>query len=105
MSEHTLTILLVPDCPHAAPAVHLARHALASAGVEAAVETLEVDDQAQADRLRFVGSPSFHLDGKDLFPTSSPPAIACRVYPTPSGLRGVPTVDGLTRAIEAGVGN
>ncbi|MBE7698692.1 hypothetical protein H9623_00020 [Oerskovia sp. Sa1BUA8] len=101
MSEHTLTVLLVPDCPHAAHALDLAQQALVAIGLNATIETLEINDQAQADRLQFAGSPSFHLDGTDLFPTNSPPAIACRVYPTTAGLSGTPDLRDLTDALNA----
>lgn len=97
--QHTLTVLVVPDDPNAAPAFELANEALTATGTRATVETLAVQDQAQAERLRFVDSPSFHFDGHDQFPVGAPPAIACGVCPTPKGLHGTPTLRDLTVAL------
>ncbi|WP_206074582.1 hypothetical protein [Antribacter gilvus] len=99
--QHTLTILVVPGCPHATSAIELTRDALAATGLAATIETVEVDDLDQAERLGFVGSPSFHLDGRDLFPRGSTPAMACRVYVTPAGPRGVPSAAALAAALTA----
>jgi hypothetical protein len=44
----------------------------------------------------FTGSPTIWLDGTDPFESAAAaPALACRVYPTPVGLAGSPTVDQL----------
>jgi hypothetical protein len=102
MSDHSvLTVLVVPDCPNTAAATEHAHRALTATGIVATVRTVEVEDHDQAEALGFVGSPSFHLDGDDLFPTDSPPAIACRVYPTAAGLRGTPDLHDLSAALEA----
>ena len=80
--QHTLTVLVVPDCPHTTAAAELARDALTTTGLAATIETVQVRDHDQAARLGFVGSPSFHLDGRDLFGENGAPAMACRVYRT-----------------------
>ena len=41
--------------------------------------------QAEADELKFPGSPTFQVGGVDLFPTASAPALGCRVYTTREG--------------------
>jgi hypothetical protein len=59
------------------------------------VETLE-----EAERLGFAGSPTLLIDGRDAF--AAPGAsvgLACRVYPTPDGLAGSPTVEQLTEVL------
>ena len=63
------------------------------------VETLE-----EAERVGFHGSPSILVDGVDVF--AEPNAgvgMSCRVFHTPDGLVGVPTVEQLRAAL--GVGN
>lgn len=103
MPDLTLTVLVIPECPNAAPAIELARQAVAAVSATVTVRTLEVDDLAQAVRLRFTGSPSYHLDGRDLFPTGSAPAITCRLYRTLTGLRGTPDMDDLIDVLRRSV--
>ncbi|MBM7832707.1 hypothetical protein JOE59_003412 [Agromyces cerinus] len=50
----------------------------------------------------FAGSPTIAVDGRDLFPSKdATDALACRVYPTPPGLAGVPTVEQVAEALRA----
>jgi len=55
------------------------------------------DDEAQV--LRFPGSPTVRVDGRDLFPGPVGVGLACRVYRTPDGPAGSPTVDQLVDAM------
>ena len=45
----------------------------------------EVRTRAEAAQLGFPGSPTFHVGGRDLFPTDAPPALTCRVYARADG--------------------
>jgi len=59
------------------------------------VETLE-----EAERVGFHGSPSILVDGVDVF--AEPDAgvgLSCRVYRTPDGPAGAPTVEQLRAAL------
>lgn len=59
------------------------------------VETVE-----DAERLGFYGSPSIVVDGVDVF--AEPGAwvgLSCRVYRTPDGLAGAPTMEQLRTAL------
>lgn len=48
----------------------------------------------------FSGSPTITVDGTDIFPAAAPTTeLACRIYPTPSGMAGVPTVDQVLEAL------
>jgi hypothetical protein len=52
-----------------------------------------VETAAEAAEVGFGGSPTFMVDGVDLFgPPASAGALTCRVYPTENGLSGVPTL-------------
>lgn len=62
------------------------------------VETLE-----EAERVGFHGSPSILVDGVDVF--AEPDAgvgMSCRVFHTPDGLAGAPTVEQLRAALDGG---
>lgn len=95
-----VTLLYFDDCPNWKFADRRLVE-LASEGLDITVTRREVHSAEEAERLGFHGSPSILLDGVDLFP--APRAVVgltCRVYSTPDGLAGVPTLDQL-RAVLA----
>jgi hypothetical protein len=64
------------------------------------VELVQVRSPAEAVAARFAGSPTLLVDGRDLFPGTAPTAqLACRVYPTPQGLGGSPSLEALVTAL------
>lgn len=92
----------IPGCPHATSAGELFARALDLEGADTAVLAFrEISTDAQALELGFHGSPSFTIDGEDLFPTDTDPAVTCRAYPTPQGLSGQPTLQTLRDAVRA----
>jgi hypothetical protein len=85
-------LLVVPDCPNEAVAYELTQAVLAELDVSASVSTTVIASDEQAQARGFTGSPTFLINGRD--PFAQPGAtvgVACRVYPTPAGLAGVPT--------------
>jgi hypothetical protein len=63
-----IELLVVPDCPHAGPAAELLRRALVSIGLDGtAFTTRVISDAREAEAAGFTGSPSFMIDGRDLF--------------------------------------
>ena len=65
---------------------------LQALGIEPVLERVESPEEAE--RGRFVGSPTILIDGRDAFPTSdSSFGLTCRVYATPDGLAGCPTTE------------
>ncbi|WP_460836952.1 hypothetical protein [Nocardioides marmoraquaticus] len=95
-----MELLLVPDCPHAGTASEMVQAVLDELGVQGRVITTVVSSDAQAEARGFVGSPTFLLDGQDPFaePGSSV-GLTCRMYRTPAGLGGVPTLSALREAV------
>jgi hypothetical protein len=52
-------------------------------------------------RRGFTGSPTFFIDGADLFDDPRrEPAVACRMYDGPDGPAGVPELSALRRALK-----
>ena len=95
-----MELLVVPDCPNEMRAYDLAVAALAELDLAVSITTTVIADDAAARARCFIGSPTFLIDGRD--PFSEPDAmvgVACRVYRTPSGLAGVPTLEALTSAL------
>lgn len=73
---------------------------IASERPDLTVDRQLVATQADAEALGFQGSPTLLIDGTPLFPKpDSPPGLSCRVYVTPDGLAGSPTVEQLRDAI------
>jgi hypothetical protein len=59
-----------------------------------------VESPEEAERLRFLGSPTILIDGRDAFPSpGGTVGLACRVYETRDGLAGCPTTDQLRRVL------
>ena len=64
------------------------------------IQRVLVEATDDAHRLRFIGSPTILVDGRDPFATGDEqPALACRVFSTPEGRAGSPTVGQLVEAL------
>jgi len=84
-----IEILYFDGCPNYAPTMELVREVVADLGLNVAVEEVEVRDAADAERHRFFGSPSVHVNGVDIeigTRDRSDYAFGCRMY----GNSGIP---------------
>jgi hypothetical protein len=68
------------------------------------LEHRQVRTPEEAERLQFRGSPSILVDGVDPFvvgeaPGDAPRGLACRVFATPEGPTGSPTIEQLRAAL------
>lgn len=64
------------------------------------VELVLVSSPEDAERLGFRGSPTVLVDGRDPFADATAPVgLACRLFPTPDGLRGAPTLEQLVAVL------
>ncbi len=86
-------VLYFDGCPTYVAATRILQEALSELGVKAEVELVAVNTDEEARGLRFPGSPTLRVDGRDLFPVPerSVWALGCRMYATPEGLKGYPT--------------
>ncbi len=68
---------------------------------DAEIELVAVNTDEEARKLRFPGSPTIRVDGRDLFPVPERAeyALGCRMYATPEGLKGSPTAKMLKEAL------
>lgn len=100
MDGMRIELLVVPDCPHEAEAAGVLRQALDDVGLgRFGVTVTVVNSQRDADDRWFIGSPTFWVDGQDVFPRPErAPAIACRVYPGTNS--GVPDLRDLRQALK-----
>ena len=82
------------------------RSALRAEGMWATELILEpAGTPEETERLRFPGSPTLLIDGRDPFDhslsVSSNTCLTCRAYKTPGGLEGSPTAEQLRKALRA----
>jgi len=96
-------LLWFAGCPSYLRAQELLAQVLREEGVDAPIEMIQVHDDAEAIALKFLGSPTIRLNGRDPFaePGQDQFAMQCRVYRTPAGLKGVPTLEMLRAAVRA----
>jgi hypothetical protein len=95
-----IELLWSPGCPNWHPALARLREALVLADADADLVLVEVATPGDAERLGFRGSPTLLLDGGDPFADDDAPVgLSCRVFRTPDGLRGLPTVDQLVAVL------
>lgn len=93
-------LLYFDGCPNWRETDQRLRDALALAGLDLRPVCVSVTTPEEAERLRFRGSPSVLIDGVDPFADEAAPVgLSCRVFRTPDGLRGAPTVDQLFEAL------
>jgi hypothetical protein len=60
---------------------------LAERGIETPIEVREVRSWEEAERLRFPGSPTIRIDGRDVDEAGADarPSLSCRIYHLPDG--------------------
>lgn len=87
-------LLFWAGCPSHPRALADLREAMAERGLDPeSVLVREVDSEEEADRERFVGSPTIRLDGVDVVPAQEEPyGLNCRIYRRRDG-RISPTPD------------
>ena len=101
-----IQLLYFDDCPSWQSSLENLKTALQIEGFDASVVLVKVEDNDDATRLKFLGSPSFQINGQDLWPEDRDIyALSCRVYSTPDGLRGYPTAEMLRKKLIAMKGN
>jgi hypothetical protein len=104
----SIELLWCEGCPSTEEALAQLRDVLAELGradADVAVRQIETDEQAAA--LRFIGSPTIHVDGLDpLAPDDpEPAALSCRVYRLRDGRPSpMPDRDDLREALAGALG-
>lgn len=62
----------------------------------------KVETPEEAEELSFRGSPTVLVDGRDPFAQGDAPVgLSCRIYQTPCGPAGSPTLDQLREVLDA----
>lgn len=98
--DMNIELLYFNGCPSWEEGLKNFKDALSAEGVFADVSLLLIEDNSEAIKEKFLGSPSFRIDGQDLWPDERQSYyLGCRLYITQEGMRGVPTVTMLREKI------
>ena len=80
-------------CPNWKIADERLRQAIRAEDVDCAITYTKVETLEDAQRLRFIGSPSILINGTDPFRTeNAQPGLACRIFNTENGPDGAPSI-------------
>ena len=86
-------ILYFDGCPNHEPAIALVERIGRELGIEPQIQLVNVPDQEAAQRLRFLGSPTIRVAGRDVDPHAEKRrdyGFSCRVFRTEAGVVGQP---------------
>ena len=93
LTKRVVEVLGFDGCPNIDATIALVERLLEESAVDAELRRVEVVDADAAARLRFLGSPSIRVDGRDVEPGADDRhdyVLACRVYRTDAGMSGQP---------------
>jgi len=95
-----ITLLYFDGCPSWQAALENLRSAMKQEDLDIPIDLTAVNSDKEAADTKLLGSPSFQINGQDLWPEErSSYSINCRVYVTDKGLMGWPTVGMLREKI------
>ena len=101
---HDVELLWFSDCPNHAAARRMHEEVIAEVAPGTPIRDVDATDPVDAERIRFPGSPTIRVDGRDVDPTYTDPGDytpRCRLYRTSAGLRGLPERGWLLDALRA----
>ena len=95
-----IDLLYFDGCPSWQSGLENLKAALQAEGLEADIRLVRVEDDTEAARLKFLGSPSFQVDGLDLWTEERERYnLSCRIYHTSQGMRGAQTMEMLRKKL------
>ncbi|MCD4850740.1 MULTISPECIES: hypothetical protein [Micrococcaceae] len=97
-----IELLHIDECPNTAETQERLEAALRILGrSDLLVHMRQLSSASETTDTEFAGSPTITVDGNDIFPTGAVANdLACRVYATPNGLAGLPTLNQVTEALK-----
>jgi len=101
-----IELLYFDDCPSWQTGLERMKTALQMERLDDPVELVRISDNSEAARLKFLGSPSFQVNGQDLWPEEREIySLSCRIYKTPEGMKGWPSAEMLREKLKAARGD
>src|SRR5215216_6261321 len=98
-----VSFLYYEECPSYDLALERLREVMAEEDTPGELEVIKVETEDKASRLRFVGSPTIRVDGRDIDPPSNPRyALTCRIYHLEDDrISPLPSKDMIRRALKS----
>jgi hypothetical protein len=96
-------VLIFDGCPNIETTLERARSAIAAANIEADLRLVRVADDAEAQRLGFLGSPTVRVDGADVDRGAAARddfGMQCRIYSVDGRYDRAPPVDWIIGALK-----
>jgi hypothetical protein len=103
-----IEILYFAGCPNHKPAVEALREVLREEGVSAEIVEVNVRDASMAREIKFLGSPSFRVNGLDVEPemrAARDYGMMCRTYAVEGRREGLPSREMLRKAVSEAKSN
>jgi len=101
VSAPAVELLYFEGCPNVEAVRALVQRVAADEGITPSVRLVEVTAE-DAERFRFLGSPTVRVNGRDVEPGADDRdtfVFACRLYRTPAGVSGQPASEWLRDAL------
>ena len=96
-----IDLLYFDGCPSWQIALDILKRVLREEGIPEPVNVIEIVNDEQAQKEKFLGSPSIRINGIDLWLEQRENySLSCRVYATPEGVKGWPTNEMLRSKIK-----
>jgi hypothetical protein len=100
--QHEVELLWFDDCPNHPAARTLLHELVARLAPGSEIRDIDASDPAVAQRVRFPGSPTIRVDGRDVQPGFEDPGDytpRCRLYWTDQGLARIPAREWIEAAL------
>jgi hypothetical protein len=105
LDSTAIEVLYFDGCPHYQAFLPHLHDLLEAHGITTTVDLIRIDNDADAQNHRFLGSPTVRINGRDIDsdaadhrpisdgedPSTSPYGMQCRLYRTPGGTTGIPS--------------
>jgi hypothetical protein len=98
----TLELLYFNDCPNHQQLLERLPQLLKRSGLQPELALRRIESTEEAQRERFLGSPTVRVDGHDIEPQAerrTDYGMKCRLYRTTAGLSGQPEGEWLLEAL------
>jgi glutaredoxin len=103
--RHLVEVLSFEGCPNGDGARRLVERVARELEIEPELRLVDVPDAEEAERRRFLGSPTIRVNGRDIEPGADDRTefmLACRVYLVGEALVGQPDEEWLRAAFRRG---
>ena len=101
-----INLLYFDGCPSWKKALTHLQIASMKEKLDTQINLIEVKSAQDAADVKFLGSPSFQINGQDLWPEARQSySMNCRVYSTNEGLKGWPTIEMLRQKLLESIQN